>query len=810
MPSRTESGSSPITQPDSSTSALSTVVTNLRNLQDYGAEFAESSTSAVDDTPLIVELRRRVETLTATMPQGDAHLATSLVSLLSHANRLTSMGSNLYVGNDDADLTSTTLSLLEGDEDVYEKLKRQVLELQNRRMEQEFMDSDSTQGISPVLRVESALLWTQIDMELEAVSSMCRERNEIPEQLPPEYMDDFGDRESLYPPLYEDSTSASFTHEKEKNTSTLPSSQIAPSSMNEKMRLDFEAVTQAIDRLYLVAPQLHSQRVELKKAKVEELERARNAGASNTLKKKVSTTNAKGKAKDTQELEKLMDLLGKASSRRMIDQSVVLENGMQPRIERAIRRDIANKEAFVEKLVNHGSSRRLTSQDAVFHHDRAELRNPDAMLTLPEFIRERIPDDCLKQMEHQQFRDPDALLSLPEFVKEPPPPDRIEEEEEEVEEEDGRRRSHSSKHSITSIKSVSSKSSKKSERSAHGSAFSRFSRKGSKIGLRARSLSAPPLAWLLPTLSRSSSASMLRSATQQQQQPQTDSKPTPISKGLTVRYVAEHHENLQHVVIFLGVDEGMIPGKNLEAEVMPMVGDSSKGDRIVLTCGHHASPPLGLPVPVLSGKKEVKVHGGHYEIKLLTETRLSEEPIDASSMSGFLGLSLESSLNEPPSLLDATHLTSLQPTSFICASCSLALVHPPSNSTATSPTSPSSTSSSPLIFRDLPSEHWEEFLESWMCHGDQRLNDSVIAQGQGFCPEKGHALVGGSYVLFEESSVVANNFKEVGVSAVSSSFLPFCAISFFLAPLWVTGDKKADVGQPLYQWTTDLAFVDRI
>ena len=27
--------------------------------------------------------------------------------------------------------------------------------------------------------------------------------------------------------------------------------------------------------------------------------------------------------------------------------------------------------------------------------------------------------------------------------------------------------------------------------------------------------------------------------------------------------------------------------------------------------------------------------------------------------------------------------------------------------------------------RALPSEHWEELVDAWMCHGDQRLNASV-------------------------------------------------------------------------------------
>jgi len=41
-----------------------------------------------------------------------------------------------------------------------------------------------------------------------------------------------------------------------------------------------------------------------------------------------------------------------------------------------------------------------------------------------------------------------------------------------------------------------------------------------------------------------------------------------------------------------------------------------------------------------------------------------------------------------------------------------------------------------------------------MCHADQKLHSHVAKHGQGFWPEAGQALVGGSYILFEESSVV--------------------------------------------------------
>ena len=79
------------------------------------------------------------------------------------------------------------------------------------------------------------------------------------------------------------------------------------------------------------------------------------------------------------------------------------------------------------------------------------------MLSLPEFIREGVPEGVQLKM---QMEDPRALLSLPEFVREPIPEESVPQPR-------------------TPVSTVS--------------------RKKSFKGLRSRSLSAPPLAWLLPS-----------------------------------------------------------------------------------------------------------------------------------------------------------------------------------------------------------------------------------------------------------------------------------------------------------------------
>jgi ubiquitin-protein ligase E3 D len=141
------------------------------------------------------------------------------------------------------------------------------------------------------------------------------------------------------------------------------------------------------------------------------------------------------------------------------------------------------------------------------------------------------------------------------------------------------------------------------------------------------------------------------------------------------------------------------------------------------------------------------VQGDHYEIKLSTLSASETSP--------------RSSPIESVPLLDATQLSRASPTSFICASCSLPLVQ----------------SSTITQYRDLPSEHWQELVDAWMCHSDQKLHEHVSRCSQGFWPEAGQALVGGSYILFEQSAVARNNLclsdqSKVSVSEPFSSHYP--------------------------------------
>ncbi|KAI0754285.1 HECT-like ubiquitin-conjugating enzyme-binding-domain-containing protein [Daedaleopsis nitida] len=698
-------------------SPLQTLVLNLR-AQNTEA-MSECYTSDLSDTAsLVQELQTRVGRLASTrLTSHDASIARALVSLVAQFNRLaelhpppsrpTTIPRTMSWGTSPAEATSSSFG------NPLTDLQRQFSGLRLERDARGQEEGSSSQ--QPVQAVETALLWTRVDQDFDRILSLCSDqpsRSELAtyaesdaDHLPPEY--EAGEYRNPFAsdlelPVYDvgsyegvaDKVELSKPREREREPT---------GGISEKMRMDLEVVALAIDRLYVLAPQLHDQRVELKKSKREQMERARLAGPSSKEREDGEQENArvrpgKERAREDAELDNMMELLGKASERKLVGQSVVLDGGMQAKLAQARQRDQEKREAFVTRLARHSDAGRLHAQEAVLPKKRT--KDPEAMLSLPEFIREGVPEGMQLKM---QMEDPKALLSLPEFVREPVP-----------------------------------------ERSTHPPTPSAISRKRSFRGLRSRSMSAPPLAWLLASASRASSPIPEGSEKEKEKEKEKENTRKRMSRtkrpgsaagitcpptwqaGLDVHYVAEYHENLQHVLVFLNV-QGMIPGANLEAEVVPASDSSSIGERsrLMLKCGASTSPLLALPAPVSPGVKDVKVIGQYYEVKL---------PVTSAPPSPF---------EATPALLDATQLSASSPSSFVCASCSLPLVQ----------------ASRLREYRDLPSEHWAELVDAWMCHADQRLHDHVRKHSaQGFWPQEGEALIGGSYILFEESAVVQKNF----------------------------------------------------
>lgn len=340
MPSRPQPSST------ESLSALQTLISNVRTL-DSGDEMIETTHSS-DESQMIRELQQRVNGLTPTLNENDAQLAHALVTLLSHIHRLSIINPTAVQNRSAGSPAAPTWNTIDHfvPSDPIDTLTRKVSDLQVERLDNSD-DADNT--TTPILKVETALLWNKIDEELEMVLALCRARTEasLPpkhsDNLPPEYEYDTETFDELsHPPEYDPATRPSFDSVRSKSgmadSLTASASTSQAGGLSEKMRLDLDAITMAIDRLYMVAPQLHNQRVELKRPKIEQMERARLAKTKPRLER--AQTAREPSERDVKELDKIIDLLAKSSERELVGQSVVIEGDMRARLEKAKQRDL--------------------------------------------------------------------------------------------------------------------------------------------------------------------------------------------------------------------------------------------------------------------------------------------------------------------------------------------------------------------------------------------------------------------------------------------------------------------------------------
>ena len=173
-------------------------------------------------------------------------------------------------------------------EEVYATLEREARALQrDREMWTTTADTDQLVGqVREVERAERDLLWGRVDDLSEKVGQLCRDRAAVAVAQPhseaqaDEKVQDwtvdapFPDTEAdlprystdhfrpSFPPAYVEPASSSSDWEKPPpSPSTVRRSHAQPQHA-EKMALDLESVSLAIERLYRVSPQLANQRVE--------------------------------------------------------------------------------------------------------------------------------------------------------------------------------------------------------------------------------------------------------------------------------------------------------------------------------------------------------------------------------------------------------------------------------------------------------------------------------------------------------------------------------------------------------------------
>lgn len=111
----------------------------------------------------------------------------------------------------------------------------------------------------------------------------------------------------------------------------------------------------------------------------------------------------------------------------------------------------------------------------------------------------------------------------------------------------------------------------------------------------------------------------------------------------------------------------------------------------------------------------------------------------------------------PRTYLSAAHLESQSPAHLTCSRC----------------TSPIIDCSGSATYTALPSEHWEELIDSWMCHGDQLLNASVTRGKEGLEDgsrlKVGEVRVADGYLICSADMMIEDAAIVSDSSQVSSS-----------------------------------------
>ncbi|KAI6019965.1 HECT-like ubiquitin-conjugating enzyme-binding-domain-containing protein [Pisolithus orientalis] len=748
----------------SNTSALGALVHALRVLDgivDYGGShpLAEGgSRDIVREATLLMQLRDLVDAHVPSMHRHDAHLAQAIVGLLTDLHQLStsfvstpelslSLSSGQPTSQSSPQLPSTPAT--ENDpHTVLTTLQRQLSSLQPSNSV-DASTSTATPTAAPAQHLQAALLWARIDEQLATVVALCKTRGlansdlQIPDNtdpfsdaaaisggveptesnvdapsvpsfdedhLPPQYEYEYDVVHGELPPAYAtDLAIACGSLGDQKQMSEYPPEKASGefsalsqrvSHAHQSTSVDLDLVTGAIDRLYAAAPQLTNQRVELRQKKIAQM-------------KKAQRTNNKGKAREVTsvqdpELDKMLDLLGRASSREIPDQSVVIDPTRKPRVKK--KQDLKEQRyTYIEHIVQRSTAGRLHSQDATSSSIPSLTVNPrsqNSPVTENEQIRS---NHSLREGGGAEVSK--GALAAPEM----------------------KNRSMSWDRSYTASSTQDSHS--------HGSKNSSSSvrRFSERFGSKSR--------------------------------PTSSGGPT-ISGALDVVYIAEHHETLKHVLVFVSLPRSFSSNGNfnlngqssssgtLTAEVLADMIGQTRGDQLLLRLSGTPSLPLGLPVSVTPGLKNALAKGTHWEIKLSCAQR-------TQSLSTRNSMNVTPSENDDSPLLSASQLTTLLPISYTCVSCLLPLVTP-----------------APTQYRDLPSEYWEELVDAWMCHPEgQTLADLKVnmrggagksGQSFGFWPAEGEALVGGSYILFEGRAVVGGNVREVITSRGDSACLIRC------------------------------------
>ncbi|OCF58097.1 hypothetical protein L486_04126 [Kwoniella mangroviensis CBS 10435] len=475
-----------------------------------------------------------------------------------------------------------------------------------------------------------------------------------------------------------------------------PSPSNGPTATREKMLQELDSLTSAIERLSSIAPRLHDQRVELKL----KLKSPRGVVDERSMSKEDKMKLERQKMK---ELEEIWDKIERAHGKRRIR----VEDGQRADGDGWEKR---TRERFMNRIVDQAEARRLEDQDSMMGSVDAELARARDLRDRDHFLRDLMDQSGERRLDEQDATVPrvfDRRASLMETLMDYSSSGRLHDQDS---------LPPTPRHGVNG---------EKVEDPFELVTVQDFLLSGGPDQMgRSRSNSVP----LEDGLSKKS----------------TSGRSTPIAfrklAGLVRRgsvqlglkasngfemnniaYVAEHQENLRSVQITL---HGVGISSNLELQVESTSSDDEEG---IITSRKDPSVSIriALPAPVEPGQSVIFTAQSLY-----LEAKLIAQPLPPAAASLL-----------PTYPLSAPELRYMQARALCCTSCDRELSTLPYGHWDTS-------------YKDLPSEHWAEMMEVWMCHNDPSFTARLAERTkEGFWPQDGGVLVGGSYLLVGKERV---------------------------------------------------------
>ncbi|GAA6020961.1 hypothetical protein JCM11491_001565 [Sporobolomyces phaffii] len=726
-PSRRASAAFPSTSSSlqSSDLLLSTLVASLRQRADSLSAFQMRSSeirpaslsSTSPNRPLLDELHSQIELCAQDLSPTDAELARSLGSLLICIDRLASISvalnglSNWEEASENLgkravgaarEVEQAERDLLWGRvDDLSEKVRLLTLQrVESAQVEELEEEEEERLPQSRSARASlDAFHWSprsrDVAWDAASLSSLPSYNHDLElssPNLPPGYFHDLHDEKDgqdrdIKAPLSprspsqlqgSTSTSTAVDHQPTRRIRKVSSMQ------SEKMQRDLDSVSQAIERLYVVSPQLANQRVEPDRRVLRERQLAKLGNAIERLSQGrlddqraaslppltfEPETQAERSRREREAVDKLIERIDKAASRTLADQRVEL-NGKR----RAVVTDTdATKTTQYtplsdpreakrrEYILEHTGKGRLAGQDAILHSSGLTEPFPGPPPELSETV------------------------TISEFFSEEAPRQRSDS----ATSTDSLRKKGSSKNLFHAQKGREEEPTVGRRGSLRIGMLKNFgSRRNSAVDMK---IDVGPSA-----MSRSASTSPLEILAI----PQFD-------------WITEESRNLGSLVVTFWPRNASGSSPADEVQVVSVEPDAL----VVAPVRGGPASRLSLPSRVIPQQATVTSSGASYEVKLVT---IRPSPTKSRA---------DLEVHVP---LSTAELRESMPVSFACSTCHTELVD----------------SASVTRYNALPSEHWAELLDAWMCHPDQTLSQDLVSKGKGIKPRADEGLVGTSYILF--------------------------------------------------------------